>query len=434
MAQPFDVLLCRSKPESEQFAMLGRYLPETVVQAGGGSFKTRDRLGAIDLDGKSTIILLGAQGSGKSYTATVINESACLSIPGVNQLITPYFGAVIHYAKEFYPPEFFTFARPNPHVEQHAMLAHFGGAKPTYARDFLVAVPRVMKEIRQAEMAARGFDPSIVVEIGVSLKEMSIETWQTFMGIAGDRPTLFFKVLNQILTRLWKANDLTIDNVHGALSDPDLPLPQHEREEALLRLGFVAEYVTTGASLQSMVRPGRMVVFDLRCPTLMRSEAFQLISVLVNTLSLARDPATGKPYQKIITLDEAHSYMDDQSMVKSFTEQVRLMRHFGTTIVFASQDPQSMPMDIKKLATMTVVHKLSSPLDVEDLAQSNFAWQKFNESGNGARLLELKTGQAYIWTRHCAEFEYTLMPRLFQVRASATMPGGETVTASGHHA
>lgn len=434
MAQ-YDVLLCRPKPVSSQFAMLGRFLSETVNQAGGGVFKTRERVGALDLDGKATILMYGAQGSGKSYTTTVINESACLSIPGVNTLITPYFGAIIHYAKEFYPPEYFTLARPNPHAAQHQMLAQYGGAKPTQATDFLVAVPKAMKEIRQAEMVARGFDPSVVVEIGISLDEMSIDTWQTFMGLSGnDRPTQYFKVLNQILERLWKANDLSIPNIRAALSDPAIPLPKIEREEALLRLDFVASYVSTGASLRSLVMPGRIVVFDLRNPFLMRSEAFQLIVVLVNTLSLACDPATGKPYQKLITLDEAHSYMDDGALVKSFTEQVRLMRHFGTTIVFASQDPQSMPMDIKKLATMTVVHKLSSPLDVGDLARSNFAWQKFAEAGLGARLMELKAGQAYIWTRHCAEFEYTLMPHLFQVRASATMPGGETVTASGQHA
>src|SRR5262249_10212228 len=50
-----------------------------------------------------------------------------------------------------------------------------------------------------------------------------------------------------------------------------------------------------------------------------------------------------QPFNKLVIFDEAHKYIDSPDLVGSLIEVVREMRHKGTSIMVASEDPPSVP-------------------------------------------------------------------------------------------
>ena len=69
----------------------------------------------------------------------------------------------------------------------------------------------------------------------------------------------------------------------------------------------------------------------------------------------------GRQFNKLVVFDEAHKYIDSPDLVAGLVEVVREMRHKGTSILVASQDPPSVPASLIELSSQIVLHKFNSP-------------------------------------------------------------------------
>ena len=124
-------------------------------------------------------------------------------------------------------------------------------------------------------------------------------------------------------------------------------------------------------------------------------------------------------------LDEAHKYVSEPELVDHLVETVREMRHLGTTVVVASQDPPSIPRTVLELSTVVVCHRMTSPQWVKHLRSAIFALEDLTER----ELANLGPGEAFVWAQLSTDKRFSQKPQWMSVRPRATEHGGGTKTA-----
>ena len=83
------------------------------------------------------------------------------------------------------------------------------------------------------------------------------------------------------------------------------------------------------------------MIVDLRDEFIDKDEALGLFVVLLQMF--ADTTYRGRRFNKLVVFDEAHKYIGSADLVAGLIEVVREMRHKGTSIMVASQDPPSVP-------------------------------------------------------------------------------------------
>ena len=76
------------------------------------------------------------------------------------------------------------------------------------------------------------------------------------------------------------------------------------------------------------------------------------------------------------------------------------MRHKGTSVVIASQNPPSVPREVIELCSVVVAHKFTSPQWLEHVRKVNEA---FGRDLGPPQLAALAPGEAFVWSREGAE-------------------------------
>ena len=156
------------------------------------------------------------------------------------------------------------------------------------------------------------------------------------MGAVGSQ-SMYIRQVGLIMKKL--RDELTLAGLRKGVEDSGLS--DHLKELALLRLRFAEEYVDDQQDLTSVLRPGRLVIVDLRDELVEKDEALGLFVVLLQMF--AETTYEGRQFNKLVVFDEAHKYIDSPDLVAGLVEVVREMRHKGTSILVASQDPPSVP-------------------------------------------------------------------------------------------
>lgn len=390
-------ILLGSKHPTPQYGILGQTAGQTV---------------GLDLNGTNTISLFGVQGSGKSYTLGTILEMALMPIPGINQLLRPLASVVFHYSKtEDYKPEFISMGNANEDVDSDK-LQEFYQASPSGLQDILVLTPSGKVEKRREEM------PDLTVgPIAFDTSELDIEDWKFLMGVIGSE-AMYVKKMNQILRK--NRNNLSLNAMYQGVASAKLNDAQLDL--ARTRLEFVGEYIHDGQFLGNHVRPGRLIVVDLRDELIEQDEALGLFMVMLKIFSNAR--YQGQTFNKMIVFDEAHKYMST-NFIDSVTGVVREMRHKGTSVLIASQDPKSVPTKIIELSSQVILHQFSSPDWLKHVQKAVTSLQELT----AGRLNMLSKGQAYIWSREASENTFETRAVKVDIRPRVTKHGGGTITA-----
>ena len=369
---------------------------------------------ALDLNQTHTISLFGVQGGGKSYTLGSMIEMACMSIAGVNQLPYPLAGVIFHYSSTLdYRPEFTSMVAANRvEAEMDALRTRYG-ATPQALEDLVILTPAAKVEERRGEY------PGItVMPIAFAASELKASHWRFLMGAVGSQ-SMYIRQLALIMKKL--RGELTLDALrHGiegsALSD-------YLKDLALLRLRFAEEYIDDARRLTDILRPGRLVIVDLRDELIEKDEALGLFVVLLQMF--AETTWEGRRFNKLVVFDEAHKYIGSPDLVAGLVEVVREMRHKGTSIMVASQDPPSVPASLIELSTQIILHKFNSP-----------AWLKHTQKANAAldaltptKLASLGPGEAYVWSSKATDDAFTRGAIKIACRPRVTQHGGGTRTA-----
>jgi hypothetical protein len=397
-APPYDVLLGVTG-QSPQFGILGKIMGRTI---------------ALDLNQTHTISLFGVQGGGKSYTLGSIIEMATLALPGVNHLPQPLATVVFHYSQtQDYKPEFTSMNRPNDAVREIESLAADYRARPAALRDMILLVPSGKLEARRAEY------PDIeVLPLKFASSELQAGHWRFLMGAVGNQAT-YIRKLNQIMRSM--RDDLTLSGLRSAIEHAGLPDTLNEL--ANLRLDLAADYIDDSARLRDVIRPGRLVIVDLRDEFIEKDEALGLFVVLLQLFSDAT--FEGKTFNKLVVFDEAHKYIGNPDLVDGLVSVVREMRHKGTSILVASQDPPSVPVSLIELSSQIILHRFNSP-----------AWLKHVQKANASllgltaeQLARLKPGEAFVWSSKATDQSFSREAVKVTMRPRATLHGGATKTA-----
>lgn len=391
----YDILLGDTGP-SPQYGVLG---------------KAAGKIVALDLSGTNTISLFGVQGAGKSYTVGSIVEMAAQPFAGINTLPAPLATVIFHYHEsQDYPPEFVTMNAPNTREAEVRALEQEYSAQPARLEDVLILTSADKLTLRRAEF------PSVQVEpLYFSSTELALKDWRFLMGAFGNQ--MYMKQIALIMRQLRERMTLTTlrhDIEASELSDS-------QKTIARIRLDFAAQFVDDSRHLADMLRPGRLVIVDLRDEFIEKDEALGLFVVMLNIFANAgRD--TDRPYNKLIVFDEAHKYMDNPDLTGHIVDVIRQMRHQGVSVLIASQDPPSLPNAIIELSSLVILHRFNSPAWLKHIQRSITSLADLTP----AQMASLAPGEAYVWATKATERVFTQKAVKMRFRPRVTRHGGET--------
>lgn len=398
-----EVMLVGASARSDQFGIIGR-------QAGTG------RPVAVDLDGTNVISVFGLQGAGKSYTVGTLLEAALIRDRHLNRLPSPLAGVVFHYSTDRrYVPEFASMGEANDDNEAVDALSRDYDTNPRAVTEVLVLVPPDVLEERQREFPDLQVKPLLV-----GPQELTVDDWRLLMGLEGGEQ-MYARAMNTIFRQL--RGGVTIESLKAAIDASRMN--QAQKDLASMRVEFVEAFVEDGAEVTRYVKPGRLLIVDLRDPYTEEDQALALFMVLLGRFGEVEDPATGR-FNKLIVFDEAHKYMHNERLTTAIVESGRLMRHTGTSIVMASQDPPSVPKKVIELSTLIVGHRMTSPQWLEHLRKANEAFD--TRSMNVSMLAQLAAGEAFVWARD-GDSEFR-RPQRVRMRPRLTRHGGATRRAT----
>lgn len=382
----------------------------------------------LDLDGCDTISVLGVQGAGKSYTVGAIVEMATMPIPRISLLEKPRAAVVFHYHQsDAYEPEILAATAANTNPGEVAVLFNdCGGAKPQGLGDAVLLVPEAKVELRR-----RQYPGIVVAPIKFPSAELQGAGWKVLMGAYGN-DALYVRQLNAIMAEHREA--LTLGKLRESVREA------FEAEElseqgyglALMRIKLAAGYVDDAAPLiGDHLRAGRVVVVDLRDAWVEQTQAFELFAVLMGIFAATGQGGEGalfdeaRSFPKLFVLDEAHKYMQQPELVRHVVEMVREMRHQGTTVIVASQDPISVPVVVLELSSIVILHRQTSPRWLEHERRAVVALRGLDEK----TLANLGPGEAMVWAQKATERRFTVGPQKMKIRARCSAHGGATKTA-----
>ncbi len=369
---------------------------------------------AIDLNQTHTISLFGVQGGGKSYTLGAIAEMASMPIPRVNLLPHPLATVIFHYSPTMdYAPEFTSMVEANGDEGQVQSLRERYGAEPQALSDVLLLVPEDKLDERREEY------PSIEVHpLKFAAAELQASHWRFLMGAVGNQAT-YIRQINRIMKSL--RNDLTLSALRAGIEDSGLP--SNLKDLATIRLDLAAEYIDDTVNLSELIRPGRLIIVDLRDEFIEKDEALGLFVVLLQLFADAK--ADGKNFNKLVVFDEAHKYIESPDLVAGLIEVVREMRHKGTSILVASQDPPSVPVSLIELSSQIILHKFNSPAWLKHIQKANAALGSLTAE----KMANLRPGEAYVWSSKATDATFSSEALKVHCRPRVTQHGGDTKTA-----
>lgn len=381
----------------------------------GKAIMTKRMIG-MDLNECNTISLFGVQGAGKSYTIGTVTEMTIRQFSQVNKLPSPMASVIFHYSESMdYTPEFTSMVYSNDDEKQVAKLKAEYGAEPKSIRDVVLLCPEAQVEQRKEE-----YPDLKVFPIAFDSKELNVQDWMFLLGAVGNDST-YIKELKQIMRRC--RHDLSLANIKSGVENSSF-LSVSQKNLALQKLSFASEYISDGNNLNRHLKPGRLVIVDLRDEWIEKDEALGLFVVMLNIFASVK-AVEGLSFNKFIVFDEAHKYMNNPDLVDSITTAIREMRHKGVSIMIASQDPMSLPNKIIELSSIVLLHKFSSPAWVKHIQKSITALQMLTAT----EMSSLGPGEAYLWAGKSSDKSIMQRPVKISIRPRVTKHGGDTIKA-----
>jgi DNA helicase HerA-like ATPase len=197
---------------------------------------------------------------------------------------------------------------------------------------------------------------------------------------------------------------------------------------AKMRLDLAAEYIDDSIRIKSIIRPGQLIIVDLRDEFIEKDEALGLFVVLLQLFADAKyldQQGAERSFNKLVVFDEAHKYIESPDLVAGLVEVVREMRHKGTSIMVASQDPPSVPISLIELSSQIILHKFNSPGWLKHIQKANAALGMLTPE----KMANLRPGEAFIWSSKASDDAFTKGAIKVRCRPRVTQHGGETKTA-----
>jgi DNA phosphorothioation-dependent restriction protein DptH len=388
--------------DSLQYGILGKTIQGKVI--------------AIDANETNTISLFGVQGGGKSYTIGTMTEMMLKQFDNINKLPAPLSGVIFHYSETMdYSPEATSMIYPNDQEKEIALLKSKYGTVPNSLDDVIILTPSDKVDERKRQY------PSIEVKkISFNSKDLNVQDWMFLLGAVGNDAT-YIRQLKAIMREI--RNNITIDELRSRINNSAL-LTNAQRALAQQRLNFASQYIDDKFLLKDCLKPGRLLIVDLRDEFIEKDEALGLFVIMLNIFSGVKE-VSGVSFNKFIVFDEAHKYMDNRDLTSTIVTAIREMRHKGVSIMIASQDPPSLPNEIIELSSVLILHKFNSPQWLKHIQKSITPVNELN----AADLSSLAPGEAFLWATKSTDKHIMQRPIKIYTRPRVTKHGGGTIEA-----
>lgn len=326
-----------------------------------GRLARTDEKVALDLDEPKAMGVFGYMGSGKSYFLGTLIEGATQSIEGLNNLTAPLAVVVFNYRREASDRfELGSLSEANSDEEQVSELRSRYGTEPEGLGDVRVlCLPGELTGDRRSE-----YGKLEASELYFNPERLSLEDWELLMGEPG-KSKVYAQAIRHTLDRLRREEDrITLpslrENVEERLSGSSL-------QAAKFRFELVEDYVSheKGIDFGSVIQPGRVLIIDLRKPLFDKTDALRFFLICARQVSQIQGS-----FNKLLVFDEAHEYLSD-AFGERMESRIRLMRHEGSSYVFATQDVASIPSSVRRFVTTNFVFGLGTNQNAQDMV--NFA-------------------------------------------------------------
>lgn len=285
-----------------------------------------------------------------------------MPIPQLNHLPNPAATILFHYSSTMdYAPEFTSMAAANTESQQLQVLRERYGVEPQALEDLILLVPADKLEERRLEYPMLEVRP-----LKFSSSELQASHWRFLMGAVGNN-SVYIQQVNRIMKQM--RNEIALEGLRKAIAASSLA--DGLKDLANQRLDLASEFIDDQNELGPVLRPGRLLIVDLRDEFLEKDQALGLFVVLMQIF--AEVSFNGHSFNKLVVFDEAHKYVKNPELVSGLVESVREMRHKGTTILVASQDPPSVPPQLIELSSQIILHRFNSPAWLKHIQKTNAA-------------------------------------------------------------
>lgn len=401
LSPQYDIIIGKTT-DSVQYGILGKSIQGKNI--------------AIDANETNTISLFGVQGGGKSYTIGTITEMMLKEFPAINELPAPLSGVIFHYSETMdYSPEAVSMIYANDKEKEIVLLKSKYGADPDTLDDVILLSPSDKMDERRTQF------PSIEIrKIAFNSRELNVQDWMFLLGAIGNDAT-YVRQLKAIMREI--RNNITLAELRDRIDNSTL-LTNSQRALAQQRLNFASHYIDDTYWLKDNLRPGRLLIVDLRDEFIEKDEALGLFVIMLNIFSGVRE-ISGKKFNKFIVFDEAHKYMDNKDLTGTIVTAIREMRHKGVSIMIASQDPPSLPNEIIELSSILIMHKFNSPQWLKHIQKSITPVSELNSTD----LASLSPGEAFLWATKSTDKVIMSRPIKIYTRPRITKHGGGTIEA-----
>lgn len=362
---------------------------------------------ALDLNNPKTLGVFGYMGSGKSYFLGTLIEGAAQEIEGINRLRNPLSVVVFNYRQQASDRfELGSLTAGNRDSQQVERLESQYRAAPRGLEDVhVLKLPGTgdrQDEYQGLHTHEMYFDP-----VGLSL-----EDWELLMG-EPESNRVYAQTIRHCLNRLHQSGDqVTLENLMARVEEQ---LSGSSLNAAKRRFDFARDYLSEdrGVDFNRLLKPGRVVIVDLRKSLFKKEDALRFFLICARQVSKVQGE-----FNKLVIFDEAHEYLSDEFGAR-MESRIRLMRHEGTSYVFATQDVDSIPEEVRRFITTTFVFELGTRQNVNDLIS------RFGKVYEGESLLSRETGSCLIQANKSTN-DIMAKPRDVIIRPRVTSHGGET--------
>ncbi len=387
---------------------------DSVAEEWGIIGEYQNKKVAVNMNEPLTTVILGAKGSGKSYTTGVIIEAAQNLPPGLNNIHSKLQTIIFHFHQDTsYAPEYLSLIDKNDNEDElNALLLKYNQHAVPLEKIKVFVTPRSYEEQKKIYENESKID---VFPLFFHPEDLGIDGWRLLL-FADSNDSLYIQVIHEFLNELYYGeSELTPTNLLKLVEEDD-ELSLNQKKLAKRRINLARRYISKENHAFKYINKGDTVIVDVREKLMDKNTAMSLFLIFAR---VASERGEGN---KLIVFDEAHKYFST-SMKEEIVTLNREVRHRGVSLVVSSQDPKSIADTIIELSEIVIIHKTVVPDWLKILKKKLSSMEDVDIK----ELSNLEKGEALIWAKEANRLDFTMGMKKIKIRPRSTTHGGRSV-------
>jgi hypothetical protein len=341
----------------------------------------------------NSVFLCGSQGSGKSFTLGCILENHLLPDARYGRLETPVAGIAFHYDTDAgSAAEVASLCSRGIEVNVLVSSSNYEVLNEAYQK----LATEVGGHITVDRLLLKDRD----LNIGRMHKLMAFDE-------SADNVPLYVAVIHNELRRMSINNEpFSMRALEQKLEGTNFAPGQRNMLD--MRLALLRSFMANNASKKHRsgrelfkIKPATLTIVDLSDPFIDTSMVCTLFDICLG-LFMENKPKDGL----IVTLDEAHKYLNTSTGTTNFTEHlittIRMQRHHATRVVIATQEP-TISGRLLDLCNTSIVHRFTSPAWFEAIkghlgGASSLVASPAEHKAMFESIVSLGTGESFVFS------------------------------------